>query len=127
MTRRSRIDLSWTAPADDGGADILLYCIVAANPGGTLTDLALIANANECQIQNAATTDDDIETLTGTLTDAAGAANDVEVVIIIAATDDDGQGRHLVRAPQARNPGRYQVAVPDLRGQLQVWQVGDDQ
>ena len=89
--QEKQIDLTWDAPADDGGADILLYCIVVANPGGTLTDLALTAEAPNCKAKAAASTDDEIEISTNALETGAGIAADTEEVIIIAATDDDGQ------------------------------------
>ena len=95
--QEKQIDLTWHAPADDGGADILFYCIVVATADGTLTDLADdSADANAaCKEIAAASTDDQIEDLTQGLQVALGATiaaatETDEGVIVIRANDDDG-------------------------------------
>ena len=123
--QEKQIDLSWDAPTDDGGADILLYCIVVANPSGTLTDLAVATNASQCKTVTVASTDDEIATLTNALKAAAapGASNDSVDVIVIEATDDDDMPVTSFEHLKLESPNiirlRYRVyAVNDKDGKL---------
>ena len=85
------IKLSWTLPADDGGADLEWYCIVVANSGvDSLTDLADGSSDSNaaCKDMTAATT----ATALGTLTDSLEAGADgtaTQEVIVIGATETD--------------------------------------
>ena len=90
------ISLSWTTPADDGGADLEWYCIVVGNSGLTvaLRDLAdgTTASNDLCKGVTAATTDMALVTLTDNLeVGAADGEIDIQEVIVISATvtDDD--------------------------------------
>jgi hypothetical protein len=123
--QEEQIDLSWTAPADNGGADILLYCIVVATPSGTLTDLAAdTTDANdECKEVTATSTDVAIEALTDDLEIAAAANSAGNGVIIIEATDDDDMPMTSFDHLKLETPDvmrlRYRVyAVNDEDGKL---------
>ena len=89
--REKEIHLSWTMPTDNGGADLEWYCIVVANPGGTLTDLAAATNAATCKDVAAATPltgDPSVSTITDAL-EAGATTTATSGVIVIAATETD--------------------------------------
>ena len=93
INQEKQIDLSWDSPADNGGADIFLYCIVVATPSGTLTDLST-GNDVACKAENMTTPASGIEDLTEGLqvnlgATIAAATDTSEGVIVIEATDDD--------------------------------------
>jgi hypothetical protein len=86
------IRLSWTTPADDGGADLEWYCIVVGNSGVTLNDLATGVDAanNLCKNMTAETMDTALGRLTNELGAGAGASPTQGVIVISATeTDDD--------------------------------------
>ena len=86
------IVLDWNAPVDDGGADVLWYCItMAASPSGGFLDLTNAANTAAClTAANATSTTVDIALLVNDITtDDGDATTGPARTIVIAATDDD--------------------------------------
>ena len=140
------IELGWTPPADDGGADIVWYCInITSVPDGAFTPRATLNtaaadNANACLTAANATTDaPDVggTTAATNLVDGLATADDTAVTIVVAATqeDDDGNVQPVTtythdglgrRAADAVGPPPV-GAIPDIaRLRYQVWAVTDD-
>ena len=88
-----RIVLNWNAPVDDGGADVLWYCItMAASPSGAFLDLTDETNNGAACLTaaNATSTTVDISLLVDNdTTNDGGATGTPARTIVISATDDD--------------------------------------
>ena len=123
-----KIDLEWSAPADDGGADIVWYCInITSAPDGPFT--AASALETGClDAANATTepTDVALDTSATNLVDGQTTSEDTAITIVVAG--DQNSYSHEGLGGRAADAGPPAVgAIPDVaRLRYQVWVVTDD-
>ena len=89
-----KIVLDWQEPVDNGGADVVWYCIaVAASPSGAFDDLARDTTVKCLEATEAITAavadDEGVYTSPVPITSLVTAEVDVPQTIVVAATDED--------------------------------------
>ena len=134
-----KIELEWQAPADDGGADVVWYCInVTSAPDGPFTTAANLETG--ClDATNATTEPTDIaqDTAATNLVDGLDTSVDTAFTIVVSATreDDDGNVVPVTNYSHEGLGGRAAnatatppvIGIPDVaRLRYQVWVVTDD-
>ena len=124
-----KIELEWTAPADDGGADIVWYCInITSVPDGPFDTAAEMATG--ClDAANATTepTDVALGTPDTNLVDGLATAGDTAITIVVGGDNTSYPHEGLGGRAANNTASPPVIAIPNVaRLRYQVWVVTDD-
>ena len=123
-----KIELEWQAPADDGGADIVWYCInITSVPDGPFNTADEMAT--DClNADNATTEPMDVarNTAATNLVDGLATGVDDAITIVVAGDNTNYPHEELGGRAGAITPNEV-IAIPNIvRLRYQVWVVTDD-